>query len=48
MVSISGTRDLLAATMDGTLWHRLVKERGWSDDLFAQRLGAMWVAALVR
>lgn len=41
-------RDLLAATMDGALWHRLVKERGWSDDQFADRLGTMWIAALVR
>lgn len=41
-------RDLLAATMDGALWYRLVEERGWSDDQFAQLLGSMWVAALVR
>jgi AcrR family transcriptional regulator len=41
-------RDLLAATLDGALWHRLVEERGWSDDRFAQLLGTMWVAALVR
>lgn len=41
-------RDLLAATLDGALWHRLVEERGWSDDRFADRLGTMWIAALVR
>jgi AcrR family transcriptional regulator len=41
-------RDLLAATLDGALWHRLVDERGWSDDRFARMLGTMWVAALVR
>lgn len=41
-------RDLLAATMDGALWHRLVDEQGWSGDRFAQLLGSIWVAALVR
>jgi AcrR family transcriptional regulator len=41
-------RDLLAATMDGALWHRLAKERGWSDDRFAELLGTIWIAALVR
>lgn len=41
-------RDLLAATMDGALWHRLVDERGWSGDRFAQLLGSIWVAILVR
>jgi AcrR family transcriptional regulator len=41
-------RDLLAATMDGALWHRLVEEGGWSDDRYAQLLGSMWVAILVR
>jgi AcrR family transcriptional regulator len=41
-------RDLLAATMDGGLWHRLVEEGGWSDDRYAQLLGSMWVAILVR
>jgi AcrR family transcriptional regulator len=47
-VSEQECRDLLAATLDGALWHRLVAERGWSDDRFAQMLGTMWVAALVR
>ena len=28
-------------------WHRLVAERGWSDDRFAQLLGTIWAAALV-
>jgi hypothetical protein len=41
-------RDLLAATLDGALWHSLVTERGWSDDRFAQLLGTLWVAVLVR
>ncbi len=41
-------RDLLFATMDGALWHRLVQERGWSDDRFGEWLGGLWVAQLVR
>jgi hypothetical protein len=41
-------RDFLAATLDGALWHRLVTERGWSDDRFAQLLGTVWVSTLVR
>jgi AcrR family transcriptional regulator len=47
-VSEEECRDLLAATMDGALWHRLVKESGWSDDRYAAQLGTMWVAVLVR
>lgn len=47
-VSEQECRDLLAATMDGAQWHRLVAERGWSEDRYAQLLGTMWVAALVR
>jgi AcrR family transcriptional regulator len=47
-VSAEECRDLLAATMDGALWHRLVEERGWSDDRYAQLLATIWVAVLVR
>jgi AcrR family transcriptional regulator len=47
-VSEEECRDLLAATLDGALWHRLVEERGWSDDRYAKLLGTMWVAVLVR
>lgn len=47
-VSVEECRDVLAATMDGALWHRLVQERGWSDDRHAQLLGTIWVASLVR
>jgi AcrR family transcriptional regulator len=47
-VSEAECRDVLAATMDGALWHRLVGERGMSDDRYAQVLGTMWVAVLVR
>jgi len=47
-VSEDECRDLLAATMDGALWHRLVEERGWTDDRYASLLGSIWVAVLVR
>ena len=47
-VSEQECRDLLAATLDGALWHRLVAERGWPDDRHARLLGTMWIAALVR
>jgi len=47
-VSEQECSDLLAATMEGALWHRLVEERGWSEERFAQILGTMWVAALTR
>ncbi len=47
-VSEEECRDLLAATLDGSLWYRLVEELGWSDERFAEVLGTMWVAALVR
>jgi AcrR family transcriptional regulator len=47
-VSEQECRDLIWAMTDGVLWHRLVAERGWSDDQYADWLGRMWVAALVR
>jgi AcrR family transcriptional regulator len=47
-VSEEECRDVLAATLDGALWHRLVEEGGWSEDRFAQLLGNIWVATLVR
>jgi AcrR family transcriptional regulator len=47
-VSEQECRDLLAATLDGALWHRLVQERGWPDGRYAQLLGTIWVVALVR
>jgi hypothetical protein len=30
------------------LWHRLVNERGWSNDRFAEWLGRVWVDRLVK
>jgi AcrR family transcriptional regulator len=47
-VSEQECRELLAATLDGALWHRLVEEGGWSEDRFAQLLGTIWVATLTR
>ncbi|MDQ4117619.1 MAG: TetR/AcrR family transcriptional regulator [Actinomycetota bacterium] len=46
-VSEQECRDVLWSTTDGTLWHRLVVERGWTDERYAGWLGRMWVAMLV-
>jgi AcrR family transcriptional regulator len=46
-VSEEQARDVLWSTTDGMLWHRLVVERGWTDEEFADWLGRMWVAMLV-
>ena len=47
-VSQTECRDVLFATMDGALWRRLVIERGWSDERYADWLGSLWIALLVR
>lgn len=47
-VSEQECRDLLAATMDGALWHRLGTQQSWPEERFAHVLGTMWVSALVR
>lgn len=47
-VSEERCRDFMWSTTDGMLWHRLVVERGWSDEEFATWLGDMWVAMLVK
>ena len=47
-VSEDECRDVLAATMDGALWQRLVAERGWPDDRFAAWLGRLWTFTLVK
>ena len=48
-LAVSGeeSRDVLWSTTDGTLWHRLVVERGWTDDRYATWLGRMWASMLV-
>jgi hypothetical protein len=47
-VSERECRDFVWALTDGTLWHQLVVERGWTDEQYAQWLGEIWVAALVK
>lgn len=47
-VSEEECRDVIWAMTDGMLWHRLVNERGWSSERFAEWLGRMWVQLLVR
>jgi AcrR family transcriptional regulator len=47
-VSEAECRDVLAATMDGALWQRLVAESGWPDERFAAWLGRLWTSQLVK
>ena len=47
-VTVDECRDVLAATMDGALWQRLVAERGWPDERFATWLGRLWTSQLVK
>lgn len=46
-VSEAECRDVVWASSDGALWHKLVVEQGWSDERFSDWLGRMWVAVLV-
>ncbi len=45
-VSEEECRDVVWSTTDGVLWHRLVRERGWSDERYATWLGRLWIDAL--
>jgi len=45
-VSEEECRDVLWSTTDGTLWHLLVAERGWTDDRYATWLTQLWVSML--
>jgi AcrR family transcriptional regulator len=47
-VSEEECRDVIWSMTDGMLWHRLVNERGWTNEHFAEWLGRMWVRILVR
>jgi AcrR family transcriptional regulator len=47
-VSEEECRDVIWSMTDGMLWHRLVNERGWNNDRFADWLGHMWVRLLVK
>jgi AcrR family transcriptional regulator len=46
-VSEEECRDVVWSMTDGLLWHRLVHERGWSQERFATWLGRLWVSLLV-
>jgi len=48
VVSEEECRDILYATMDGALWQRLVEQRGWSDQRYADWLCSAWQAMFVR
>jgi AcrR family transcriptional regulator len=47
-VSEEECRDIIWSFTDGMLWHRLVNERGWSNERFADWLGTMWINALIQ
>jgi AcrR family transcriptional regulator len=46
-VSEEECRDVVWSMTDGMLWHRLVNERGWSNERFAEWLGRVWVDRFV-
>ena len=46
-VSVEECRDVVWSMTDGMLWHRLVNERGWTNEHFAEWLGRIWVSRLV-
>jgi AcrR family transcriptional regulator len=45
-VSEEECRDVIWSMTDGMLWHRLVNERGWTNERFAHWLGQLWVERL--
>jgi AcrR family transcriptional regulator len=47
-VSEEECRDVIWSMTDGMLWHRLVNERGWTNERFAQWLGQLWVERLAK
>jgi AcrR family transcriptional regulator len=47
-VSEEECRDVIWTMTDGMLWHRLVNDRGWSNERYSEWLGRMWVDILVR
>lgn len=46
-VSEEECRDVMWSMTDGVLWHRLVVERGWTNERYADWLGRTWVHLLV-
>lgn len=47
-VPMEECRDVIWSMTDGVLWHRLVTQRGWTNERYSTWLGRMWVALLVR
>jgi AcrR family transcriptional regulator len=47
-VSEEQCRDVIWAMTDGLLWHAFVNGRGWTDEQYAEWVGRVWVATLVR
>jgi AcrR family transcriptional regulator len=47
-VSEQECHDVMWAMTDGMLWYRLVYERGWTSERFAEWLGSLWVERLVK
>lgn len=47
-VTVDECRDVMWSLTDGMLWHRLVTERGWTNERFAEWLGQMWVGLLLQ
>jgi len=47
-VSEQECRDIVFAFLDGTLWQRLVVDRGWTDARYADWLGELWISQLVK
>ena len=47
-VSEDECRDVLWSMTDGVLWHRLVIQRGWTNERFAEWLGRVWSHLLVK
>jgi hypothetical protein len=41
-------RDVVWSMTDGMLWHRLVNERGWTNERFAEWLAKVWIDRLVQ
>ena len=41
-------RDIMWSMTDGVLWNRLVNERRWTNERFAEWLGTLWVHLLVK
>ena len=46
-VSVEECRDVLFAMTDGSLWHNLVDDRGWTDERYSGWLGHLWVTLLI-